>query len=347
MPELELFIVDKNDTSWSLRPWLLLVHHSIPFVETSFVAAEPDTPARIRTVSPTGRVPVLRVGERHVWESLAIIETLAELYPDRPIWPRDSAKRAHARSIAAEMHAGFVELRRHCTMNLALRTRVELDPARRRELDRFERLVAGARAGVAAEGPFLFGEFSAADAMLAPVATRIVSYGLAVGATTRAWVDAIYALPAFQRWEREAEAELRVRPLAARIGAPFNGSAAERIVVGPCYAVIFSNQHRPSQHGGEPPEYGATAARMSELAATMPGFLGYESTRGADGFGITVSYWSSLDAIESWRAHADHALAQQAGREQFYATYDLRVARVERHVRFDASKQPARTEDYT
>lgn len=346
MPELELFIVDKNDTSWSLRPWLLLVHHGIPFVETSFVAAEPDTPAKIRAVSPSGRVPVLRVGERYVWESLAIIETLADLQPELPIWPRDSAERAHARSIAAEMHAGFFELRRHCTMNLALRTRVELDPARRRELDRFERLVEGARAG-AAPGAFLFGEFSAADAMLAPVATRIVSYGLDVDATTRAWVDAIYALPAFQRWEREAEVERRVRPLAARIGAPFDGSVRERIVAGPCYAVIFSNQHRAGQHGGEPEEYATTAARMSELAASMPGFLGYESTRGADGFGITVSYWSSLDAIEGWRVHAEHALAQQAGREQFYATYDLRVARVERHVRFDASKQPARAEAYT
>ncbi len=243
MAELELFIVDKNDTSWSLRPWLLLVHHGIPFVETSFVAADPETPAKIRAVSPTGRVPVLRVGQRMVWESLAIIETLAELFPDRPIWPRDAERRMHARSMAAEMHAGFFELRRHCTMNLALRTRVELDPARRRELDRFEQLVEGARAETSA-GPFLFGEFSAADAMLAPVATRIVSYGLDVGSPTRAWIDAIYALPAFQRWEREATEERKVRPVAARIGAPFAGSVQERVVAGPCYAAIFSNQHR-------------------------------------------------------------------------------------------------------
>lgn len=341
MPELELFIVDKNDTSWSLRPWLLLVHHGIPFVETSFVAADPDTPAKIRAVSPTGRVPVLRVGERFVWESLAIIETLADLFPDRSIWPRDAQQRLHARSIAAEMHAGFFELRRHCTMNLALRTRVELDPARRRELDRFERMVEGARASAGAGGPFLLGEFSAADAMLAPVATRIVSYGLEVGATTRAWIDAVYALPAFQRWEREAEAERRVRPVAARIGVPFTGSVQERVVAGPCYAAIFSNQHR-----GQPAEYAATAARMVELAETMPGFLGYESARGPDGFGITVSYWSSLEAIAGWRAHAEHAVAQQVGRERFYASYDLRIARVERHVHFDTAKSPARTEDY-
>jgi len=340
MAELELFIVDKNDTSWSLRPWLLLVHHGIPFIETSFVAADPATPARIRDVSPTGRVPVLRVGRRFVWESLAIIETLAELHPDCAIWPRDLEQRAYARSLAAEMHAGFFELRRHCTMNLGLRTRVELDPARRRELDRFERLVEGARAQ-ALGGPYLFGEFTAADAMLAPVATRIVSYGLEVGAITRAWVDAVHALPAFQRWESEAEAERLVRPVAAHIGKPFEGSADERIPAGPCYAVIFSNQQR-----GEPPGYASVAERMSTLAATMPGYLGYESTRGADGFGITVSYWSSLDAIAGWRAHLEHEDAQRAGQERFYATYDLRVARVERHVHFDATKRPPRAETF-
>jgi len=340
MAELELFIVDKNDTSWSMRPWLLLVHHGIPFVETSFVAADPATPARIRDVSPTGRVPVLRVGKRFVWESLAIVETLAELYPERAIWPRELELRTHARSLAAEMHAGFADLRRHCTMNLALRTRIDLEPARRRELDRFEQLVAGARAE-ALEGPFLFGDFSAADAMLAPVATRIVSYGLEVGATTRAWIDAVFDLPAFQRWEREAQDERLVRPVAAHIGKPFEGSVDERVPAGPCYAVIFSNQQR-----GEPSDYARVAERMSELARAMPGYLGHESTRGVDGFGITVSYWSSLDAIAGWRAQLEHTDAQRAGRERFYAKYDLRVARVERHVHFDAARSPARAETY-
>jgi glutathione S-transferase len=342
MSDLELFIVDKNDTSWSLRPWLLLVHHDIPFVETSFVAADPETPQRIRAVSPTGRVPLLRVGKRVVWESLAIIETIADLHPDKPIWPRAAEQRMHARSIAAEMHAGFSELRRHCTMNLALRTRVELDPARRRELDRFERLVEGARAETEPDGPFLFGAFSAADAMLAPVATRVVSYGLEVGAVTRAWIDAIYALPAFQRWEREAAAELVTRPLAARIGRPFAGTAQDRIPDGPCYAVIFSNQLR-----GVPADYGNVANRMSELARTMPGFLDVVSTRGPDGFGITVSYWSSLEAIANWRAHLEHAEAQRRGQADFYASYDLRITRVERRTTFDAARTPPRHEAFT
>src|SRR5689334_958172 len=196
MATLELFIVDKNDTSWSLRAWLVLAHFGISFSETSFVAADPATPERLRSVSPTGRVPCLRVDGRLVWESLAILETLAELHPELPIWPRERGLRMHARAIAAEMHAGFAELRRHCTMNLALRTRVQLDPARRAELDRFERMVETARAEATPAGPFLFGAFSAADAMLAPVATRVVSYGLDVGPVTRAWVEAIFALPA-------------------------------------------------------------------------------------------------------------------------------------------------------
>jgi glutathione S-transferase len=331
--ELELFIVDKNDTSWSLRPWLVLAHFGIAFSETSFVAADPETPAKIRRVSPTGRVPVLRVGERLIWESLAIIETLAELHPEHPIWPREPGRRMHARAVAAEMHAGFFELRRHCTMNLALRTRVTLDPARRAEFDRFERMVESARAEATGGGPYLFGEFSAADAMLAPVATRVVSYGLDVGPVTRAWVEAIFALPAFKRWERDAAAERQVRAVAAHIGATSTGGVQERIPPGPCYAVIFSNQL-----GGTPADYGDTAARMLALAKTMPGYLGFVSARGPDGFGITVSYWDSRENIANFRGNVEHAAAQRTGKERFYASFDLRVARVERHVTFDAER---------
>ncbi len=333
MTQLELFIVDKNDTSWSLRPWLVLTHFGIPFTETSFVYADPGTPAKVRAVSPTGRVPVLRVDERLIWESLAIVETLAELHPELAIWPREPGRRMHARAIAAEMHAGFSELRRHCTMNLALRTRVSLEPARRAELDRFERMVEAARAEATADGPYLFGAFSAADAMLAPVATRIVSYGLDVGPVTRAWVEAIFALPAFRRWESEAAVERMVRPTGLHFGVAFAGSAEQRIPPGPCYAVIFSNQL-----SADAADYGDTAARMVALAKTMPGFLGFVSARGVDGFGITVSYWDSRENIASFRANLEHGAAQRAGKERYYASFDLRVARVERHVTFDTER---------
>jgi glutathione S-transferase len=328
---LELVIVDKNDSSWSMRPWLLLVHFGIPFAETSFVASDPRTPKRLLRATPTGKVPALRIGEQVIWESLAIIETIAELFPKLPIWPRSLAARRHARAIAAEMHAGFPELRRHCTMNLALRTTVELDPARRRELDRFERIVEAARRGSESEGPFLFGEFSAADAMLAPVATRIRSYGLEVGAVTRAWTEAIFALPAFQRWEQEAEWERSQRPPAEVIGVPRSAPVESRVPDGPAYAVIFSNQLKSDTN-----DYEALAERMVQLASGMPGYLHHESARGADGFGITVSYWSSLDAVAQFRAQTEHAAAQATGRAQFYSSYDLHVARVERHTRFDA-----------
>jgi glutathione S-transferase len=329
MSELELFLIDKNDTSWSMRPWLLLAHHGIRFTETSFVAADPETPARVRAISPTGKVPVLRVGSRLVWESLAIIETIADLHPELPIWPRDTGLRMHARSIAAEMHAGFAELRRHCSMNLALRTRVALDAGRRAELDRFERMVEAARAEAGAAGPFLFGAFSAADAMLAPVATRIVSYGLEVAAITRAWVEAIFGLPAFRRWEEEAAAERRARPAAAIVGVPLQGRVDERVPEGPCYAVIFA-----SQRAAESSDYDQVAERMGELASSMPGYLEHVSARGADGFGITVSYWSSLAAIARFRGEAEHLAAQRAGRARYYGSYDLRVARVERRSAF-------------
>ena len=112
MPELELFLIDKNDTSWSLRPWLLLVHFGIPFAETSFVAADSETPARIRAVPPTERVPASRVGNSLVWESLAIVETLADLYPELSIWPPEPGRRMHARSIATEMRRTPRRLRR-------------------------------------------------------------------------------------------------------------------------------------------------------------------------------------------------------------------------------------------
>jgi glutathione S-transferase len=306
----------------------LLAHHGIPFTETSFVAADPETPAKIKALSPTGQVPALRIGTELLWESLAIIETLQELYPKLPIWPRSPSARRHARAIAAEMHAGFFELRRHCTMNIALRTRVQLDPARRRELDRFERMVEGARQ-TSPQGPFLFGEFSAADAMLAPVATRIRSYGLEVGAVTQAWMNAIFALPAFLRWEDEAAVELQTRPVARSIGVRFGGDIQSRIPDAPCYAVIFSNQRSTGED-----DYAAMGAEMDALAKTMPGYLDHEGARGEDGFGITVSYWSSLDAIANFRAQIRHLQVQRAGRERYYQAYDLRVARIERQTHF-------------
>jgi heme-degrading monooxygenase HmoA len=123
------------------------------------------------------------------------------------------------------------------------------------------------------------------------------------------------------------------------VGAPLVGRIEERVPPGPCYAVIFANQHAADTR-----DYGAVGARMVELAQTMPGYLGYQSARGADGYGITVSYWDSRANIANFRANLEHAAAQARGREQFYAAFDLRVARVERRITFDA-RSGRRTEE--
>jgi heme-degrading monooxygenase HmoA len=139
--------------------------------------------------------------------------------------------------------------------------------------------------------------------------------------------------------EREAAAEREVRPIAAQIGKRFTGSVQERVPAGPSYAVIFE-----SQRSSETSDYGSVADRMEALAATMPGYQGHVSARGADGFGITVSYWDSLEHIAAFRAHAEHGGAQNSGRARYYTRYDLRVARVERHVGFDVAREPRRGE---
>jgi glutathione S-transferase/heme-degrading monooxygenase HmoA len=264
-----------------------------------------------------------------VWESLAICEYIAELFPSAQLWPDDRVTRAWARSASAEMHAGLAELRRHCPMNLARSAKLPLDPATRKDVARFESIVADARARFGATGPYLCGRFSVADAMFAPVITRILSYGIDVNAETRAYVDTMRAHPAVERWYREAAEQVKGR--AAQI-SPITGPEVvngvtpdQQVPDAACWAVIFE-----SKLGGSRDEYDRLAARMEELARKQPGFLSIRGVRGADGVGITVSYWDSLESIAAWRANAEHREAQSAGRTRLYESYDLRVARVER-----------------
>lgn len=203
---LKLVIANKCYSSWSLRPWILMRHHGIGFEEILVPLDLPDTRARILAHSPSGKVPALALGEATVWESLAIMETLAELRPDLPVWPRDKAARALARSISAEMHAGFGALRSALPMNLgkryAHRDRGEKVAA---DVARVVAIWKDARARFGANGPFLFGaDFTAADAMYAPVVTRLDTYGWPVDGETRAYMDAILALPAYREWLAEA-----------------------------------------------------------------------------------------------------------------------------------------------
>lgn len=200
-----LVIANKLYSSWSLRPWLLFRQLGIAFEEVLIPLGQPDTRERILSHSPGGRVPILIDGQVTVWESLAIMEYAAERWPQAEIWPQDRPARALARSISAEMHAGFSALRSACPMNLGKRFAAKDRGAEvTRDIARIEEMWRDARRRFGQGGPFLFGRFSAADAMYAPVVTRLDTYSVAVAADTRAYMDAVLALPAYARWRDDA-----------------------------------------------------------------------------------------------------------------------------------------------
>jgi len=205
---LKLILANKAYSSWSLRPWILIAHFKIPFEEVVIPMDQPDTRANMLKYAPTGKCPSLQDGKIAVWESLAIIEYVAEVYPEKPIWPRPKAARAHARSLSNEMHAGFPALRQACPANFRRKPKaIELSDEIRADVGRIEKAWAHARATFGKSGPFLFGRFSAADAMFAPVVNRFHAYDIPVGKSTRAYMEAIMALPAWKAWIADAEAE--------------------------------------------------------------------------------------------------------------------------------------------
>ena len=199
-----LVIANKLYSSWSLRPWLLMKQLGIAFDEILIPLDLPDTKEKVLKHSPAGKVPVLIDGDVTVWESISIMEYVGDAF-GVPVWPGERKARAMARSIAAEMHAGFQGLRSACPMNLgrkyAARDRGE---AVARDVARFCEIVRQARERFGAGGPFLFGAFSAADAMFAPLVTRLDTYSIALDETTQAYADAILSLPAFQEWRDAA-----------------------------------------------------------------------------------------------------------------------------------------------
>ncbi len=199
-----LITANRNYSSWSLRPWLLMKALGIPFVDRIEPFTKPDNYDEFRAFSPTGQVPLLLDGTRSIWDSLGIALYLADRHDG--VWPRQEEARAFAQCITAEMHGGFGALRRECTMNVGVRVApLPHSPALRRDIARLRELLEEGldRFG----GPWLTGpEFSAADAFYAPVAWRIRSYGLDVG-QAGTWVDHIIAHPAMQQWEQEALAE--------------------------------------------------------------------------------------------------------------------------------------------
>jgi glutathione S-transferase len=210
---LQLIIGNKNYSSWSMRPWMAMKIAGIAFEERVISLDDPVFKAVLARLTPAGKVPVLIDGDRHIWESLAIIEYVAEKFPGANVWPADPAARAHARVIAAEMHAGFAPLRSHCAMNMAR-------PPKKRELPaeasanvaRIEEMWADCRRRFGKGGPFLFGTAGAADAMYAPVVSRFHTYEIEVDEDARAYMAAVKGLPAWIEWEKAALQESWVLP---------------------------------------------------------------------------------------------------------------------------------------
>jgi glutathione S-transferase len=209
MPKRLLVIGNRNYSSWSLRPWLVLERLGEPFETLRIPLDQPDTAERIRRHSPAGRVPVLVEDDIVVWDSLAIIEHLAEAHPE--IWPTAPAARAMARSIAAEMHSGFAALRNELPMNIRARgRRIEPSPAAGADIARIKAIWHEARDRFGKDGPWLFGEWSAADAMYAPVASRFATYGIALPDALSAYQQTVLDAPAMQDWSALASAESEV-----------------------------------------------------------------------------------------------------------------------------------------
>jgi glutathione S-transferase len=214
MTDTTLVIGNKAYSSWSLRAWLVLMQTGTPFAEVVIPLRQGETQPAIRRHSPSGKVPLLKHQGHLVWESLAIVEYLAEAFPKAGLWPADTSARATARAISAEMHAGFAPLRHTLPMDLKGRRPA---PPRTAEVEadiaRIDALWRDARARFGGDGPFLFGRLSAADAMYAPVCTRFATYGIDLDPELQAYVDAVLALPALRRWYADAAAEPRLLEL--------------------------------------------------------------------------------------------------------------------------------------
>ena len=216
---LQLYIGNKNYSSWSMRPWVLLRQAGIPFEEVPvrFDSFDADSQFKrqLKEVSPTGKVPVLVDGGTTVWDTLAIAEYLAEKFPAKQLWPQDTATRAHARSVAAEMHSGFSALRTHCPMNIEARlpevgALIWRDqPGVRADVERLSQMWSELLARH--RGHMLYGEFSIADAFFAPVCMRLATYALPVPAVVAAYVQRVQALPGVAAWIEGALAEADFR----------------------------------------------------------------------------------------------------------------------------------------
>lgn len=208
MAELTLVIGNKNYSSWSLRPWLAMKQFGLEFNEIRIPLDTPESSSKIRQYSPSGKVPVLLHGNQTVWDSLAICEYLAEEFPTMQWWSNDKAAFAFARSISAEMHSGFQNLRQNMPMNCRAKLPGKgMALGVQKDIDRITAIWGECRQKFGAGGDMLFGEFTIADAMFAPVVLRFVTYDVQLDSVARDYVEAILALPAMQEWIKAAQME--------------------------------------------------------------------------------------------------------------------------------------------
>ena len=203
----KLYVGNRNYSSWSIRGSLLVRQSGLPCDEIVIPLDLPESKKRIAAVSPSGRVPVLHVGDVVVWDTLAIAEFLHEQRPDAGLWPRDSRARAMARSVSAEMHSGFGELRSRMPMDMRGRHSVPATPALADDIARIDAIWSACRAEHGRDGEFLFGAWSAADAMYAPVVSRFRTYGVRLSSAAAAYAAAVWEWPALRSLAAEAAAE--------------------------------------------------------------------------------------------------------------------------------------------
>lgn len=198
---MKLVVSNKAYSPWPLRAWLAMRELGIPFEEQIVDLGAPGKAERLKAVSPSGRLPVLVDGEVTVWDSMAIIEYLHERFPDAGVWPANAAARAHARSVAAEMHSGFAGLRGRLIMNTRREPRpVEMAPQVLADIERITTVWQQTRERFGGEGPFLYGRFCAADAVYAPIVNRFHGYAVEVPAAVRPYMEAVASLAGYKAW---------------------------------------------------------------------------------------------------------------------------------------------------
>jgi glutathione S-transferase len=213
MAKLHLVIANKNYSSWSLRPWMAMTMAGLAFDESMILLDTPTMKKQIAEHSGAGRLPVLHHGKITIWETLAILEYLAETFPEKNLWPKAKAARAVARAVSNEMHAGFTSLRNACPMNLRRPPKpVVFNEAILADVARIEEIWRDCRKTYGKGGKFLFGKFCNADSMFAPVVTRFETYAIPVAKDMRAYMNAVMATKAFQKWKSAALKESWIVP---------------------------------------------------------------------------------------------------------------------------------------